>query len=144
MVAQVKKLFVDTNVLLDVLQNRQPHYRASVLIWGLAEAHRAEVFVSAISFNNVYYILRRHVGREAAQQAVEALDAVFQVVAPGQAILRQALQAHSPDFEDAIQFFSALSIGAECIITRNVRDYPTDVLPIWSPEAFLAQMVTGS
>ena len=52
---------------------------------------------------------------------------------------RKAIMAKMPDFEDAIQFFSALSIDADCIITRNVKDFPADILPVFTPEAFLTQ-----
>lgn len=132
------KLFIDTNILLDVFLERHPHYVNSAQIWGIAESRRAEVFISAISFNNIHYIVRKHNGREYAQRAVEVLNANFAIVPLVQDIIGKAIMAKLPDFEDSIQLFSALSVGAECIVTRNIKDYPPDVIPVLSPETFLS------
>ncbi len=131
------KIFLDTNVLLDVFQGRAPYYDCSAQIWSLAESGKAEVYISAISFNNVHYIIRKHEGKERAQQAVEVLNANFAMVPLTPAVMGKAIQSKMPDFEDAIQFFSALSIGADFIITRNIKDFPTDILPVSTPELFL-------
>ncbi len=133
------KCFIDTNILLDVLEERQPHYEYSAQIWSLAESCRIEAFVSAISFNNIHYLVQRHESRKAAQRAVELLNATFTMIPLGQEIMNRAIQAKRADFEDTIQFFSAVSVQADCIITRNAKDFPQDVLPILSPEAFLSQ-----
>jgi predicted nucleic acid-binding protein len=132
------KIFLDTNVLLDVFQGRAPYYDCSARIWSLAESGKAEAFISAISFNNIHYIIRKHEGRECAQKAVEVLNANFSMVPLTQVVMGKAIQSKWPDFEDAIQFFSALSISADFIITRNIKDFPNDVLPISTPEIFLA------
>ena len=133
------KIFIDTNILLDVFQNRAPYVDDSIQIWALAESRKAEVFISAISFNNIFYIMRKHEGMKCAQRAVEVLNSNFSMVPLVQNIIGKAIMAKMPDFEDAIQFFSALSIDADCIITRNVKDFPADILPVFTPEAFLTQ-----
>ena len=133
------KIFIDTNILLDVFQNRVPHVDDSIQIWALAESRKADVFISAISFNNIFYIMRKHEGMNSAQRAVEVLNSNFSMVPLVQDIIGKAIMAKMPDFEDAIQFFSALSVEANCIVTRNVKDFPADILPILTPEAFLTQ-----
>jgi predicted nucleic acid-binding protein len=133
------RILVDTNVLLDVFLERAPHYRHSAAIWGLAESHREDVYISAISFNNIHYIMRKLKGKDCAQRAVEVLNAVFHIAPLDHEVLTKAVMAKAPDFEDAIQFYSALSIGADCIVSRNIKDFPQDTLPVWSAEAFLAQ-----
>ncbi len=133
------KIFIDTNILLDVFLERPPAYDASASIWGIAESGKADVYISAISFNNIHYIIRKHIGRECAQHAVEVLNANFSLAPLVQDVITKAIMAKLPDFEDSIQFFSALSIGADCIVTRNAKDFPQDVIPIFTPELFLAQ-----
>ncbi len=133
------KIFIDTNVLLDVFLERNPYYENSVLIWGIAESKMSEVLVSAISINNIYYIIRKHKGKELAQRAVEVLNANFMIVPLDQSIIGKAIMARLPDFEDSIQFFSALSAGADCIVTRNARDFPQSNIPVITPDAFISQ-----
>ena len=136
------KIFADTNILLDVFLERAPFYKNSALIWGIAECHYAEVSISAISFNNIHYLVRKYSGKESAQRAVEVINSTFSMVPLVQDIVGKAIMAKMSDFEDAIQFFSTLTIGADCIVTRNAKDYPADVLPVMTPETFLAQ-ITG-
>ena len=83
--------------------------------------------------------MRKHEGMNSAQRAVEVLNSNFSMVPLVQDIIGKAIMAKMPDFEDAIQFFSALSVEANCIVTRNVKDFPADILPILTPEAFLTQ-----
>ena len=86
----------------------------------------------------VHYIIRKHEGKECAQKAVEVLNANFSMVPLTQSVMGKAIQSRLSDFEDAIQIFSALSIEADFIITRNLKDFPNDILPIATPEIFLA------
>lgn len=135
------KIFIDTNVLLDVLEQRAPHYEFSSQVWALAESGRADGYISAISFNNIHYLLQKHSGRAAAQRAVEIMNAVFTMVPLDQAVMGKSIEAKRTDFEDSIQFFSALKSNADFIVTRNVRDFPQNVIPVLSPENFLAQLL---
>ena len=128
------RLFVDTNLLLDVLAKREPFYAAAARIWTLSETGACESFVSAISFNNIYYIVRKAENAAIARKALRLLRDVFISVAPDRRILNQAIDSDIDDFEDAIQFFSAVHAGADYLLTRNVDDFPTGALPILTPE----------
>jgi len=132
------KLFADSNILLDVLENRDQHYEYSSQIWTLTESGKVQVFISAISFNNIFYLVRKHAGRERAQQALQLLNTVFTMLPLSQDIVNKAITSKLPDFENAIQFFSALSLAADCIVSRNVKDFPQGSIPIFTPENFLA------
>jgi len=132
------KVFCDTNVLLDVLARREPFYASSAAVWTLAETGRIEAFVSVISYPNVYYIMRRLGDRRAAKKALMALRDLFQPVALDEAVLNRAIDAGFRDFEDAVQLFSALRAGADCLLTRNPRHYPTADIPVQTPREFLA------
>ena len=134
------KVLVDTNVLLDVLARREPHYRASAQVWTLAERGEIAAFISAISLNNVYYIVRKVESKSAARQALKLLRDVFDSVAPDDKIINQAIDSECDDFEDAIQFHSAVRVAAQVLITRNPSDFPRSAPAIATPEEFLQIM----
>ena len=131
------KVFVDTNVLLDVLARRDPFYATAAQVWSLAERGDIEASVSAISFNNVYYIVRKADSKGKADQALRLIRDVFHVVAPDSQIINQAIDAEFTDFEDALQFHSAVRAKAAHLITRNPGDFPKSTLSVLTPEEFL-------
>jgi len=132
------KVFLDTNIVMDVLRRREPFYGHSVRVWALAEGGQICGVVSAVSFTNVYYIVRRLMGRRAAQQAVVLMRHTFEMVATDAQTLNQAIDAGFSDFEDAVQYFSALRCGAACLVTRNPKHFPKEGIPVHTPTEFLA------
>jgi len=134
------RLFIDTNLLLDVLAERKPFYSSAARVWSLCERGVYEGLVSAISFNNVFYIVRRARNADAARRALVLMRDIFSSVAPDQQILNQAIDSEIRDFEDAIQFFSAQRASADYLLTRNSGDFPKTPLPILAPDEFLAMM----
>ena len=132
------KVFVDTNVLLDVLAHRDGFYDASARIWSLSERGEIEAFISAISFNNVYYIIRKARDKATADTAMKLLRDVFDSIAPDTRIVNQAIDSEFKDFEDALQFHSAVRCQADFLITRNPADFPPSKPAVLTPEEFLA------
>lgn len=131
------KVFVDTNVLLDVLAARKEFYNDSMRVWTLAESGQVQAQIAAISFSNCYYIIRKFAGRTNADNALRLMRDVFTPVNLTAQLLNQAIDADFADFEDAIQFHSAVHSQAECIITRNPDHFPRKPLPVLSPTEFL-------
>jgi len=117
-------IFIDTDILLDVLAERKAFYPASSRLWTLAEKRKIGAFISAISFNNIFYIVRKIAGKERAKEALYILRDIFQIVPVERDIISRALEAPMDDFEDAIQYFCARKIKANYIITRNTQDFP--------------------
>jgi predicted nucleic acid-binding protein len=136
------KVFLDTNILLDVLARRNPFFANAGKIWTMAEHGELEAFVSAFSFNNIYYIIRKAEGKAKAQKALKLLRDVFTSVAPDRQIMDQAMDSDLDDFEDAVQYFSAGRVHAKYLITRNPQDFPSDGLPVISPEEFVSLLET--
>jgi predicted nucleic acid-binding protein len=130
-------VFVDTNVLIDVLAKREPFYADSAGIWTLAEQGRVNGFISVISFNNIYYVVRKLRSRQAANRMMVLLRGTFTPVPFDKQILDQALDAGFGDLEDAIQYFSAVRAGAECIISRDASAFPRSELPVLTPAELL-------
>jgi len=132
------KVFFDTDVLLDVLAERMPFYPHAMRVWTLAEIGRVEGQVGAISFGNCSYIIRKHGGRSVAGKAIRLIRDAFKPVDLTGQIVNQAIDAGFADFEDAIQYHSAVRAQADCILTRNPDHFPRAPLPVLSPAEFLA------
>jgi len=131
-------VLVDTNVLLDVLTRREPFYADSVAVWTLAEQGKIRGLASAISFTNIFYIVRKLRSRRTAQQTMLLLRDTFTPVACDSQVITQAIDADFEDFEDAIQYFSAVRAGASCLVSRNPGHFPKSDLPVLTPTEFLA------
>ncbi len=135
------RAFFDTNVLLDVILERPPHYQNSARAWTRAERGAIEGYVSAVSFTDIFYIVQRVRNGAEARSVVRGMLGVFTPATCNAGIVRQAVESDLPDFEDAVQYFSALHAEADCIITRNAPDFPRrPALPVLSPAQFLAQL----
>jgi len=133
----MKKVFIDTNLLLDVFLNRETFVDASAAVFADCESGKIKGVVSAISLNNLHYILSRHIGKSKALEAVRIVLNVFTIVPLDEKILHLAADLSHKDFEDAIQLQSAIQAGADCIITRDANHFPKDELPILSPSEYL-------
>lgn len=134
------KVFLDTNVLIDVLAVREPFYADSAALWTLAEEGGFKGCVSVISFTNIFYIVRKLAGLQRARTALVLLRDSFVPVECDADVLRQAIDANLNDFEDAVQYFSALRVQADCLVTRNPGHFPVDSqCPIITPHGFLAE-----
>ncbi|HEX4056312.1 MAG TPA: PIN domain-containing protein [Tepidisphaeraceae bacterium] len=133
-------VFFDTNVLLDVLLARKPFVRDAQRLWSLAEEGQIQAVVSAVSFLNVYYVVRRLASRREADRAVRGMQAVFQVAPVTREVIDQAIEADAADFEDAVQHACAVRAAALCIVTRDGRHFARSALPILAPDAFLANL----
>lgn len=132
------KLFIDTNVLLDVLLGREEFLEDSSTLWACCEKELAEGYVSAISFNNAHYIISKLHSKAKADEAARALLDTFHVVPLDAKTLSRALDAKFKDFEDAIQFFSALHADADYLITRDVDGFPRADIAALTPAEFLS------
>lgn len=132
------KVFLDTNILLDVLLGREPFVAEAADLWALCERETVDGFVSAISHNNCHYLLTRLDSKPTADRAVRLLLDTFKTVPLEERLVRKALDAGFTDFEDAIQYYSAIHAKADCFLTRNLKDFPKGAaIPIMTPGEFL-------
>ena len=132
------KVFLDTNILLDIFTVREPYYTAASRICNRVEIGVVDGYVSAISFNNSEYVVRRIAGAAAARESLKSMRDCFRVVPLDEQILNRAIDSDFTDFEDAIQYFSAQRAQADCLLTRNVRHFPVEPIAVQTPEQFLA------
>lgn len=131
-------VFLDTNVLMDVLLERQPFVAEAQRLWFLAERGKIEGTVSALSFPNVYHVVRRTRGPDMAMKMLKAMRDTFRIVGCDEQIVHQAMDARFADFEDALQYFSALRVNAVCMVSRNPRHFPKSSLPVFTPHDFFS------
>lgn len=137
----MKKIFVDTNILLDVLLKRPEFCEAATLIWIDCESGKVKGYISAISLNNLHFIMSRKVGKNRALECVRIVLNIFSIVPLDDKILRLAAELPHKDFEDAIQLFSAVHSKADCIITRDANHFSNDYLPVFPPADYLSTPV---
>lgn len=134
----MRSVLCDINVILDIFLKREPHYAASARLFTLVEEKKIQGYLSAQSFPTLFYLLSRELKREKAMRVLEKLRIVFRVAAVDEKVIDLSLVSAFRDFEDAVQYYSALHAKAECLITRNKADYRADRLPVMTPEEFLA------
>ena len=133
------KVFFDTNILIDVLANRQPFYENSATLWTLSERRTITGLVSVLTFTNTFYIVRRLKDLKTARRALTLIRDAFTPVACDGEIINQAIASRFGDFEDAVQYLSATHIGADCLVSRNVSHFPgSSDCPVLTPAEFLA------
>lgn len=137
------KIFVDTNVILDTLVKREPFYLDAAKVWTLVTDRLLEGYLSAISINNLYYIIKRLKDQATAELFVDQILDDFRIVALTKEILKQARTMRKKDFEDLIQYFSAVHEGCDLLVTHNKKDFPTLGIRIISPTELLTRVSNG-
>lgn len=134
------KLLIDANILLDVLQNREPHVLASSLIWKLCETEQAQGYVSALTFANLVYIMRKELGPAEIAAVLQKLSLIFRFTDFTASDLSKASELNWDDFEDAVQSVTAQRVGADYIVTRNVRDFAKSKVAAFTPAELLERI----
>ncbi len=131
----MKRIFIDTNVILDFLADRAPFSEHAAILFQLANEGKIELYISAISINNTYYILRKVASHKIAIQLISDLEELVGLQETTRGIIRKALKSNFSDFEDAIQYFSAVQLGnVDIITTRDLKGFKKSDLPVLSPE----------
>lgn len=134
------RVFIDGNVILDVLQNREPFVIDSSLIWKLCEAEKLEGYVSSLTFANLVYVMRKELTPEKIDDILKKLLLIFRFADLTANDLSKAASLHWNDFEDAVQCMIAKRIHADYIITRNIGDFNQSPITALSPSEFLLGM----
>lgn len=132
-----KVLFVDSDVILDVLEQRKEFYEYSALILSLGDEKKVKLVTTSLVFANVYYLLRKHLGIEKAKESLRKLRIIIDVISVNSKEVDLALNSELSDFEDALQYFTALDNKIEFIITRNIRDYKNPKLIVQTPQQYI-------
>jgi predicted nucleic acid-binding protein len=134
----MKKILIDTDVILDFFFDRSPYSDDAARILSLSERKKIKGFVTPVMLSNVYYLLRKSAPHDKVIEHLKRLLTIVDVLTVNKNSVLQALNSNFKDFEDALQNFSTFNErNIHTIITRNTKDYKTSELSIMTPEMFL-------
>lgn len=132
---------MDTNIVIDFLANRQPFAVDAARLFDLAVNGKIRIFIAAVSYNNIYYILRQSMPGNATLRLLEELADMTEITDVTALVIRQSLKTDFKDYEDAIQYHSALSVpDLDFIVTRNTKDFKKSKLAVLTPTEALASL----
>ena len=132
------RLFIDSDVVIDFFTDGEPFAGPASELFELNEQREIQLYLSAISINNIYYIVRKYLGHKKTLKVIEELVEMTEIVDTTQKEIVQALRNDFKDYEDSIQYSTALTIeGIEAIVTRNIKDYSKSKIAVFTPENYL-------
>ena len=138
--AQSLKVLLDTNIMVDVALERQPFYPSSMQVLNLAYRGIVEAFISASTVSDIYYLVRKVKGHEATLEFLRIMPPICRIATVDQRVIDNALTSSFRDFEDAVQYETAIANQLDAIVTRNPQDFSGKALPILTPEALRQQL----
>ena len=134
----MKKIFVDTNIVLDLLSKRADFYKASQDLFTYAIDNKITLVVSTLTFANTHYILKQQLKISKVRSALRKFKALVEVAPFDDKILEFALEEEFKDFEDGIQYYIALENSCDAIITRNKKDFKRSTIPVLNASEFVS------
>jgi PIN domain. len=132
-----EKLFIDSDIILDIALSREPHFLPSSLILSSIESKLLDGFTSSIIISNIYYILRKLESHKSAIEFIAKLRLIIKILPVTDEIIKLSLESNFKDFEDSMQYYTAIINNIDYLITRNVKDYARTDISVHTPEEYL-------
>ncbi|MEZ2227234.1 type II toxin-antitoxin system VapC family toxin [Microcoleus sp.] len=136
------KVLIDTNIIVDVALDREPFFAESDRILTFVEEAQIQGYISASTFSDLYYIIRRDKGRDWSLDFLRQLATFCQVATVDNSVISMALASNFKDFEDAIQYSTAVINQIDAIVTRNPRDFPVTTPRIVTPNQLIQELTS--
>jgi predicted nucleic acid-binding protein len=134
----MKKIFVDTNIVIDLLSKREPFFEEAAILFSMADKKQIELSVSSLTIANTSYALLRQLNANTAKSVLRKLRLIVKVLPLDDKIIGLALNDETfLDFEDGLQNFIALENEQDLIITRNLKDFKQSKLPVMTARQFI-------
>lgn len=133
----MEKVFVDTDIVLDLLSCREPFYTYSAHLFSEADKGKTKIYVSSLSFSNLNYILSKQYSADQARKKLLKFKTLVTVLAVTDKVVELALSSDFKDFEDGMQYFTAIENNLKTLLTRNLKDYKTAEISVMTAEQFL-------
>ena len=131
----MKKVFVDTNIIVDLIADRKPFSKFAIEIFNKAEKKELELFTSSHSIATTHYLLKKYLSEKDLREVLYNLLDYLTVIPVDVHVLKKGLRSKHKDFEDSIQIFCASTVEEiDCIVTRNVKDFKNSEIPIFPPD----------
>ncbi len=139
----MKKVLVDTNIIVDLLANREPFNQDAKLLFSLADKNKIKLFTSALSIANVSYVLRKQFQPNESRKIIRKLKLLVNILSLDDKVITLALNDNDfKDFEDGLQYYSAMENNIELIVTRNLKDFTSSKLPVMTPRQVIETIET--
>jgi predicted nucleic acid-binding protein len=132
-----EKIFVDTDVVLDLLAKREPFYKYAARLFTSADEQKLKIYVSSLCFGNLNYILSKQKSVSEARKILSRFKVLVNVLSVDDKIIELALNSDFVDFEDAIQYYCAIESGINIVVTRNLKDFKHATIPVLTAEDFV-------
>ncbi len=137
----MKNIFLDTNIVIDFLADRKPFSMYAARLFNLAAQGKVKIFISAVSYNNIYYILRQSLQHSATLELLSQLSELTESADVTKVIINESLKTDFKDFEDAIQYNCALSLKVvDFIVTRDTKDFKKSTIAVLTPEEAVSRL----
>jgi predicted nucleic acid-binding protein len=137
----MKKLFLDTNIIVDLIADRKPFSKYAIQIFQKAELKEIELFTSSHSIATTHYLLKKYLAEKELRDVLYNLIDYITVIGVDLDILKKGLRSNHKDFEDSIQILCASSIEKiDCIVTRNTKDFKTSEIPAFNPDEIILNL----
>ena len=131
-------VFLDSNIILDILLKNQDFYQESQQLLNLADNPKVDFFISASSITDIFYIVKKKLNdAEKTKDYLRLLLELVSVAGIDETCIKNALNSSWKDFEDAVQHEASIQIQADFLITRNIKDFQTQFVEIITPADFL-------
>jgi len=131
----MKYIFLDTNVLIDFFADRKPFSIEAAKLFNYSFKNKITIYISAVSYNNIYYILRQSYSHSETIKMLSELNEWTDIVDVSKEIIKKSLKSDFKDFEDSIQYNCAKSVSKiDSIVTRDTKDFKTSSLPVLTPK----------
>ncbi len=137
----MNRIFLDTNVILDLLGERVPFYDSIAKVATLADQKKLTLIVSPLSFTTIDYVLNKYEIAESVLNKLRKFKIICEVCEVNEETIDKALNSSFKDFEDALQYFTALQANCSIIITRNGKDFKQATIPIMTAEEYLSSII---
>ena len=134
------KVLFDTNIILDVLLDREPFSEHASHLMSKVERSEVNGLLCATTVTTIHYLLSKNLDKEKAITNIKSIMALFEVAPVNRIVIDNALQSKFTDFEDSVLHESARHAGAEYIITRNIKDFKNTKIPAFTPTEFLSML----
>ena len=131
------KVFIDTDIALDLLAKREPHYTSAAALFSLADKGKLTIYISSLSFSNLNYLLSRQYNSAERRRILNNFKVLVRVLAVDDKIIELALSSKFRDFEDGIQYYTAIENGINNLLTRNIKDYKEAKIAVLTAESYL-------
>ncbi|HEV7232302.1 MAG TPA: PIN domain-containing protein [Bacteroidia bacterium] len=133
----METIFADTDIALDLLNHRTPFYTHSAHLFSEADKGKIKIAVSSLSFSNLNYLLSREYSQDYARKILLKFKTLVKVLAVTDKIVELALVSEFKDFEDGLQYFTAIENNIKVLLTRNLKDYKAAEITVLTAEQFL-------